>query len=148
MAPFWRAEERNRSFHLSERIGRFLEQAEARLKAAGGDEELSRSLVEGHSFDMESATALVGLLERQRAAVGGILPHRHHLLVERVKEGESGDGRKQVVIHTFWGGRVLRPFALALAWARPNGVSPGSFTEVPPAGGQSGSPCRRSVTRA
>ncbi|MEE9562520.1 MAG: DEAD/DEAH box helicase, partial [Thermoanaerobaculia bacterium] len=36
MAPFWRAEERDRSFHLSAKMGRFLEQAEAFLASPGG----------------------------------------------------------------------------------------------------------------
>ena len=31
-APFWKAEENGRDFHFSERIGKFLEEADARLE--------------------------------------------------------------------------------------------------------------------
>ena len=36
MSPFWRAEERDRSFHLSAKIGNFLEHADAVLNSPGG----------------------------------------------------------------------------------------------------------------
>jgi len=117
MAPFWRAEARNRGYHLSERIGRFLEVAQETLAAAGGGATLARRLGERHAMAPPAAAKLVELLERQRAATGGTLPHRRHLLVERFDDTSRESGHEQVVLHTFWGGRVNRPLAIALAAA-------------------------------
>ncbi|MFU8817147.1 MAG: DEAD/DEAH box helicase, partial [Pseudomonadales bacterium] len=115
--PFWRAERQSRSFHYARRVALLLEHAEQRL-AAGDHDGLLEQLVSGHGFDTVAAEELVGYLQRQREAVGGALPHRHHLLVERVLSGPGGyRGPLQpqlLVIHTFWGGRVNRPWALAL----------------------------------
>jgi ATP-dependent Lhr-like helicase len=118
MAPFWRAEERNRSFELSERIGALLEEADAALASPG----LRRRLTTEYHMDPEAAEALLALLERQRAATG-YLPHRHRLVVERVLDPQGRDGGQQVILHTVWGGRVNRPFAMALqaAWERRRG---------------------------
>ena len=118
--PFWRAESQSRSFHFARRVAEMLERAEQRLLAddAGG---LIDELIGGHGFDAVAAQELVGYLQRQREAVAGALPHRHHLLVERVLSGPGGyPGPLQpqlLVIHTFWGGRVNRPWALALGAA-------------------------------
>ncbi|MGB3561453.1 MAG: DEAD/DEAH box helicase [Thermoanaerobaculia bacterium] len=117
MAPFWRAEERDRSFHLSAKMGGFLEQAEAYLAAPGGGEKLARHLEEHHCLDQAAAAELVGLLERQRSATGCPLPHRHHLVLEEAAGTTSPEQRQQVILHTFWGGEVNRPLALALAVA-------------------------------
>jgi ATP-dependent Lhr-like helicase len=117
MAPFWRAEERDRSFHLSAKMGRFLEQAEAFLASPGGGEKLARELSEHFCLDPAAAAELVGLLERQRSATGCPLPHRHHLVLEEAAGTSSPEQRQQVILHTFWGGQVNRPFALALAVA-------------------------------
>ena len=119
--PFWRAERFNRSFHFSSRIGEYLERAEAAL-AAGGKRELEVALKERAGFDAVSAQELVGYLKRQREATRAPLPHRRHLLLELVRTGPGGyrgpDAPRQLVIHTFWGGAVNRPWALALeaAW--------------------------------
>jgi ATP-dependent Lhr-like helicase len=123
MAPFWRAEARNRSFHFAERIAEFLEIAEGWLAERGGQgaRHLAERLEGEHCMSPAAAAALVDLLERQRAATGAPLPHRHHLLVERFRElsnrrpGE--EGWERVVLHTGWGGRVNRPLAIALAAA-------------------------------
>ena len=94
MAPFWRAEERNRSFHLSHRIGSLLETAEALFEKRDGASELIELLEKRHCMEEAAAVELVSLLERQRAETGAPLPHRHHLLLERV-EGQTGtDGRR------------------------------------------------------
>jgi ATP-dependent Lhr-like helicase len=111
--PFWKAEEQNRDFHLSERIGMFLEHAEARLDAPDFKDELR----ERHAMDETAADELIAFLKLQKEAIGNSLPHRHHLLVEYVEEPVSRGELKQVILHTFWGGRVNRPFALALAEA-------------------------------
>jgi len=111
--PFWRAEEQNRDFHLSERIGLFLEHADSRLDSDGFREELLGL----YSLDSEAADELVGYLKRQREATGAKLPHRHHLLIEHVKEPAGHPESRQAILHTLWGGRVNRPFGLALAAA-------------------------------
>ena len=119
--PFWRAESFNRSFHFSSRIGEYLERAEQAF-AAGNEDELLAALTGTAGFDGIAADELVGYLRRQREHAGAPLPHRHHLLLELVRTGPGGyrgpDAPKQLVMHTFWGGAVNRPWALALeaAW--------------------------------
>lgn len=112
--PFWRAEETLRDFHLSERIGRFLEFLEAHLQDPG----LLSRLEQEYSLDKGAAVELIEFLKRQKDATGCPLPHRHHLLMEFVSTGPGGYPGNQLIIHTVWGGRVNRPFALALeaAW--------------------------------
>ena len=48
------------------------------------------------------------------------LPHRHHIPVEHVTSGAAGVPANQIIIHTFWGGRANRPFAMAFeaAWEK------------------------------
>lgn len=113
LAPFWRADTEDRGFHLAERLGRFLEWIDGRL----GDPELPALLERDHALDPAAAAELLELLERQRSATGVALPHRHHLLAERLLEPIEKSGQRQLILHTFWGGRVNRPFALALAAA-------------------------------
>ncbi len=110
MAPFWRAESRDRSFELSERIGSFLEEAERRLDEPAWRESLIRS------YRLAPATAelVVSWLSRQRAIMGGRLPHRHRVVLERVVDPQGRGRETGFVLHTTWGGRVNRPFALAL----------------------------------
>lgn len=113
-APFWKAEEPNRDFHLSERIGLFLEEAGQRL----GDEGFKAELISHNRLARRAAEALLDFLQAQREATGEELPHRHHLLIEHVSSGPGGVPGNQVVVHTCWGRRVNRPFSLALgaAW--------------------------------
>ncbi len=122
MAPFWRAEETNRSFHLSERIGMLLERAEEVLAEPGGGSRLRQELqAEGLA---EKATAdLVSYLEAQRSETGRPLPHRHHVLVESSPGPDGTVGQRRVLLHTIWGGQVNRPLALALAaaWEKEHG---------------------------
>ncbi len=56
-------------------------------------------------------------MKLQKEATGSGLPHRHHLLIEHVEDPAARGDLKQVILHTFWGGRVNRPFALALSQA-------------------------------
>ena len=113
--PFWRAEDYGRDFHYSERVGLFLETANDRLE----DSEFADDLQRKNCMDATAATQLIDFLTRQKQATGGDLPHRHHLLVEIVTTGHDGVPGNQVVVHTFWGAKVNRPFGLALssAWA-------------------------------
>ncbi|MEQ9004174.1 MAG: DEAD/DEAH box helicase [Pseudomonadales bacterium] len=115
--PFWRADSVSRSFHLSGRISDFLAHADALLDA--GDADGLRALLTGErGFDATAAAELTEYLQRQRAATGAPLPHHGQLLVERVQAGPGGyrspDHLEQLVVHNFWGGRVNRPWAMAL----------------------------------
>jgi ATP-dependent Lhr-like helicase len=112
--PFWRAEENLRDFHFSERVGEFLEMANDRLEEPEFQEFLSRT----HSMEKTASDHLIQFLRRQKEATGCPLPHRHHLLVEFVSTGPGGYPGSQAVLHTLWGGRVNRPYAMALdaAW--------------------------------
>ena len=119
--PFWRAENIDRSFYFSQRVGDFLEFANAHLDA-GDEYALAHHLRRDLAFEAIAAEELIDYLKRQREASGRDLPHRHHLLVEHIRTGPGGyagpDRNQQVVLHTSWGGRVNRPIALAMeaAW--------------------------------
>jgi ATP-dependent Lhr-like helicase len=112
--PFWKAEENLRDFHFSERIALFMEDMNERLN----DPDIEELLTEHYFMDSAAASRLVSFLKDQSTATRCPLPHRHHLLVEHVKSGPAGYPGTQVVLHTLWGGRVNRPFAMALeaAW--------------------------------
>lgn len=110
-APFWKGEEMNRDFHLSEEIALFLEDADERLE----DPEFESSLRDEHGLDEHAAGELVSYLKRQKEECG--LPHRRHLVIEHVSRGIDGNPANQIIIHTCWGGCVNRPFAMALAAA-------------------------------
>lgn len=112
MAPFWRAEERDRSSFLSERIGRFLELALPRLD----DPAFACELEELHHLRPTAAAELRRILAAQVAATG-TLPHRRRIVVEHTAAPDRSGGSRQLVLHTVWGGRVNRPFAYALAAA-------------------------------
>ncbi|HVN32837.1 MAG TPA: DEAD/DEAH box helicase, partial [Thermoanaerobaculaceae bacterium] len=120
LAPFWRADERDRGFELSERIGLFLESLEEGL----ADPALAKRLEAEYRLQPEAARALLRYVEAQKAA-GGALPHRHRLVVEHVTDPQGKGERTQTILHTLWGGRVNRPFAMALqaAWRKRHGVS-------------------------
>ncbi|MBP1612224.1 MAG: associated domain protein, partial [Acidobacteria bacterium] len=119
MAPFWRADERDRGAFLSARIAAFLAEAETQLD----DPSLRERLVNEGGLTTGAASALVDLLRAQRRATGA-LPHAGRIVAERIAEGTAGDGAEQLVLHTFWGGRVNRPLAVALqaAWRRRHGT--------------------------
>ena len=116
MAPFWRADAQDRGFDLCQEIAGFLERAEGRL----GRSDFLDELQSEHHFDKSAAKALRDYLQEQKAATGGRLPRRDRLLVERVGGPVSGvaPDHHQVVLHSWWGGKVHRPLALALqaAW--------------------------------
>ncbi len=118
--PFWRSESFNRSLHFSERIGSFLEYAETELDQ-GRTEPLTVDLVERRGFEPFAAAELIDYLSRQREATRAPLPHRNHILIESIASGPGGykgpDDISQIVLHTFWGGRLNRPWALALGAA-------------------------------
>ncbi|MGD0229431.1 MAG: DEAD/DEAH box helicase, partial [Syntrophorhabdales bacterium] len=112
--PFWRAEDMSRDFHFSEKILLFLERSNSRLD----DPSLRDELLRDYFLDNGAANGLIGYLRRQREATGTDLPHRHHLLIEHFQDPLNTSDMKQVILHTLWGGKVNRPFGLALraAW--------------------------------
>lgn len=114
MPPFWKSEEYNRDFHYSSRIGDFLEWADERVK----DDGFEATLQTEHDFDKSTASALKVFLASQKAVCRDGLPHRHRILAERIETGPSGAPGRQLILHTHWGGKVNRPYALALdtAW--------------------------------
>ncbi|MCG8572685.1 MAG: DEAD/DEAH box helicase, partial [Spirochaetes bacterium] len=109
--PFWRAEELNRGFHLSEKIALFLEQANHHLN----DLNWKKQLQTMHYLDDGASQALIDFLKRQLEATGTQLPHRHHLVIEHYDDPFNKSDNKQVILHTLWGGRMNHPFALALS---------------------------------
>ena len=117
MAPFWRADARNRSFFLSERIGELLATAEGLLAGEDGRRALLALLAEQCAMSEGAAAALADLLRRQREATGAALPHRRHLVVEHCADPAGRAEGRQAILHTGWGGRVNRPLAIALAAA-------------------------------
>jgi ATP-dependent Lhr-like helicase len=112
--PFWVGEESNRDFHFSMGIARFLEWANDRLETP----EFTASLQRDHHMDPVATKQLIGFLKKQKELTHCPLPHRHHLLVEFINAGPGAAPGNQVVLHTLWGGKVNRPFAMALdsAW--------------------------------
>ncbi len=112
--PFWRAEEMNRDFYYSEKIGIFLEKAEETLSDPYS---FKNELKRNYSFQETAAEELANFLLRQKSVTGQALPHRHHILVEHFEDPSNRSDRKQVIIHTLWGGKINRPFALALSAA-------------------------------
>ncbi len=117
--PFWKAEPIHRDFHLSERIGEFLEYCDDRLD----DPELAAQLREDYALDDTAADYLHEYLRLQRETSGAPLPHRHHLLIEHYEDPLNRADSKQVILHALWGGRVNYPFSLALsaAWQERHG---------------------------
>jgi ATP-dependent Lhr-like helicase len=113
LVPFWRAEEMNRSFHLSEKTGLFLQEADETLKTP----EFKKKLLNRHHMSEAAADELLHYLNRQKEETGAPLPHRYHILVEHFRDPANLSDAKQTVLHTLWGGRVNRPLAYALAAA-------------------------------
>ncbi len=114
--PFWRAEEQNRDFFYSEKIGLFLEEMDQNLET----ESFANQPAIKHTWSAEAVVRLMEFLKRQKAATGQPLPHRHHILIEHCADPLNTADSKQVIMHTLWGGKVNRPFAMALAavWER------------------------------
>ncbi|MCP5181286.1 MAG: DEAD/DEAH box helicase [Pseudomonadales bacterium] len=114
--PFWRSETLLRGNFFSDRIGRFLAEADAALEQ--GDKDALGARLTADGFDDGAVEALIDYLERQRRSTGAPLPGRYHLLVEMAAGGPGGyrgpDAPKQLILHTTWGGALNQPYALAL----------------------------------
>ncbi|OHD70879.1 MAG: hypothetical protein A2W19_08055 [Spirochaetes bacterium RBG_16_49_21] len=114
MVPFWKAEAFDRDFYYSERILSFLKEADEELS---DPEKFTQKLEEKYSMTRRAADALVEFLQRQKEASEGKLPHRRRIIIEHYRGGSGGPDSRETVLHTFWGGRLNRPFAMALAAA-------------------------------
>jgi len=117
--PFWRAEAITRDFEYCEKVGRFLDEAERRI----ADPEFRAELMRERSFDEPAADKLLDGLRAQRDASGCALPGRTHIVVEHPATTTGGGDGQQMILHAPWGGRLLRPFeiALAAAWEETGG---------------------------
>ena len=113
MIPFWRAEEQNRSTQASFALLDFFDVCEKGLDRGDFADRCARE----HGMDAASARSLERFLLRQREMSGAPLPGRQRVLVECTKDPAQPAQMQQVVLHTFWGGKVNRPLALALAEA-------------------------------
>lgn len=113
MIPFWKAEEQNRSTSFSLAILAFLDECHERLD----DPTFVLDLGTHRALPPEDATRLLEFLRHQRESSKGVLPGRHQVVIECARETESPSEMQQVVIHTFWGGQVNRPLAMALSQA-------------------------------
>ncbi len=120
MIPFWRGDEPNRSFHLSDHIGRLLEQCEHAL----AQRRTITPLLESHGLAPEGAASLEAYLMRQREATK-VLPHARLVLMEVISSAAHGAGH-QIYLHAAWGRPLTRPLALALsaAWRDEYGFAP------------------------
>ncbi|MFC1886813.1 DEAD/DEAH box helicase, partial [Thermodesulfobacteriota bacterium] len=119
MIPFWKAEAQNRDFHFSQKIGEFLEYADEKLES----EPLKDELSDVYGMEVHAVEELISYLKRQKEATACELPHRHHLLIEHFDDPLNRADSKQVILHTLWGGRINRPFALSVsaAWEARHG---------------------------
>lgn len=117
-APFWRADEISRDFHFSRQISGFLESANEKINGKTEQKAFLKELETDYHMDPPAAKRLVRFLARQKEATATGLPHHHHLVLEYVRSGPDGSTGSQLVLHTLWGGRLNRPYALALeaAW--------------------------------
>ena len=118
--PFWKAEDQDRGWFLAEKIALFLTEAEQVLALGTELTAWKTNLVNADGFSQEAADSLVSVLERQRNVLG-VLPHRWRNVVERVNPhihpAEGTPEAEQYIIHTFWGAKLNRPWAFALAQA-------------------------------
>ena len=127
MIPFWKAEEQNRSTQASFALLDFFDFCEAQLDRPDSADALADTLADTlsrrHGMDTASADNLARFLARQRESARAPLPGRQRVLVECTKDPAAPSELQQVVLHTFWGGRVNRPLAIALgeAWQRAHG---------------------------
>lgn len=108
--PFWKSEPISRNFHYSQRIGQFLEDANLAVEDPGFKQTLRRDYL----ADDNVADTIVDFLSRQKSHTHRDLPHRHHLLIEKIASGPHGAAGTQIVLHTCWGAMVNRPLAMAL----------------------------------
>ena len=110
--PFWRCEERMSSAYFADLRSAFLETADQQV----GTLAFFEALQADYLLDRSAATLVIDFLKAEKRALGVSLPHRHHVVVEKVAPGSHGE-MAVTIIHTEWGGKVNRPFAIALQTA-------------------------------
>ncbi len=120
--PFWKSESLSRNYHYAERINEFLEHANDAIATDGFDKEL----IEQHHTEPRVAKEIINFLQLQKQHCHADLPHRHHLLVEKIKSAPGKAAGHQIVLHTGWGAEVNRPLAMALeaGWYKQYGEQP------------------------
>ena len=125
-APFWKGEVFNRNAHLSDKIAAFMDEADRRIDDPAWRAELESE----YSLDKGASERLIAYLKRQKLETGVSLPGSNRVVVEHVQTGPDGYPGNQIALHTLWGGRVNRPFALALdaAWEERHGAKLEIFT--------------------
>lgn len=125
-APFWKGEVFNRNAHLSDKIAAFMDEADRRIDDPAWRAELESA----YGLDQGASERLIAYLKRQKLETGVSLPGSDRVVVEHVQTGPDGYPGNQIALHTLWGGRVNRPFALALdaAWEERHGYKPEIFT--------------------
>ncbi|MCB1169299.1 MAG: DEAD/DEAH box helicase [Leptospiraceae bacterium] len=113
MAPFWRADARDRDAFVSEKLSTFLEARNDSLQ----EQSFCEELMQQYHLTAPAARYLQSFLMLQKERTASDLPHRHHLLIEHYEDPMNRTDRKMVVLHTLWGGQVNRPYSLALRGA-------------------------------
>ena len=111
--PFWRGEGFSRDSHFSLRIMEFLEIANQNLHL----QEFQDMLNQVCMLTPSASNYLIRFLKFQQNHTQLDLPHRHHILIEYVESGPDKSPGHQLILHTFWGLQVNRPYAMALAAA-------------------------------
>lgn len=114
--PFWIAEDMQRNHYFSLKMADLLEKCSGFAK----NEPLGAMLEKETSMSKEATTELADFLLRQKEHTHSALPHRHHILIEKVNSMLGSFEGCQIIIHTFWGAKVNRPLGVALeaAWIR------------------------------
>ncbi len=118
LAPFWRSDAQDRDHFFSQKIARFLAAVEERLEDPALETELRRD----YCLEPAAAQELLDFLRSQKAATER-LPNPRRLLIEHTSGSMGDESLEQVILHTFWGGTVNRPWVIALraAWQERHG---------------------------
>jgi len=114
--PFWKAEDSDRGFFFFEKVGLFLEKASSMVD---NEKAFINLLISEYSMSESAAWKLTDFLKSQVKFTKSPLPSRSLIIAEHIKDQSSGD-YSGIVLHTFWGGRVNRPFSFILSSAWQN----------------------------
>ena len=107
--PFWTCEERGTSDYFAKKRGELLAWAESRLD----DPSFVEALKTRHHLEEGAARSLVRYLRQQRTADDGVLPTYRRIVAEHVQPPDT-HAQALTVLLTEWGGKVNRPFGIAL----------------------------------
>jgi ATP-dependent helicase Lhr and Lhr-like helicase len=112
MVPFWKGINPGRSFHFSEKICLFLDRFSNDIEKG-----IESDFPGEYCMNKSSAEYLKEYLQLQMDESNCKLPGRYRLLMEHFSDPLNTNDSKQLVLHTFWGGRINTPFAFALSAA-------------------------------